>query len=539
MSRTSQEYLKTAVVIGSGFGGLAAAIRLQARGFAVTIVEQRARVGGRAYQLREAGYTFDMGPSLITAPSILNEVFVRAGTTLEKALTLVPLDPYYRVFFHDRTRFEYNGSPEGMKAQMRQYDAQDAARYDDFMRAIAPIYEEVIEKGLGSRPFGDPLTMLKFAPTALRLGAWRTATQFANRYFKDWRHRFVFSFHALYIGGNPFHCPAIYQMIPYLERTQGVWYTPGGMYSLTQALEKAFVAMGGTVKTSTPVTRIRVERGMEKGVGEGAGRKSGKGVVRGVETASGFIPADIVVSNADVGFTYAKLIDPEHRRKWTDARVNRQEYTMSCFLMFLGVRKRYPELAHHTLILAERYKELLRDIFRDKVLPDDFSMYVHAPVRTDESMAPPGCDSLMVLVPVANQLSGIDWKTQARPYAARIIDFLEQWGLEGLRENLEVFRLFTPDDFETELSAWRGNAFGIEPRLSQTGYFRPHNRSEDVQGLYFVGAGTHPGAGVPGVMLSAEAAEQCIVEDEARGQTPAGPAVNPTPPQVPFPAREA
>lgn len=497
----SRKVPRAAIVIGSGFGGLAAAIRLQARGLEVTIVEQRERVGGRAYQLQEAGYTFDMGPSLITAPSIVGEVFARAGKKLEEELSLVPLDPFYRVFFHDRSRFEYNGSPEGMKAQMRQYNEKDAARYDDFMKAIAPIYQEVIEKGLGSRPFGDPLTMLKFAPTALKLGAWRTATQFADKYFKDWRHRFVFSFHALYIGGNPFHCPAIYQMIPYLERAQGVWYTPGGMYSLTRALEKAFTDHGGTVLTSTPVTRIRV--------GEEGGQKR----VEGVETSRGFLPADLVVSNADVGFTYARLIAPEHRRKWTDARVHKQAYTMSCFLMFLGVKKRYPELAHHTLILAERYKELLRDIFRNKILPDDFSMYVHAPTRTDDTMAPPGCESLMVLVPVANQLSGIDWKTQAQPYADRILDFLEQWGLTGLRENLEVFRLFTPDDFESRLSAWRGNAFGIEPRLSQTGYFRPHNRSEDVRGLYFAGAGTHPGAGVPGVMLSAEAAEKCIVED--------------------------
>lgn len=504
---SSESNQETAVVIGSGFGGLAAAIRLQARGYRVTIVEQRERTGGRAYQLREGGYTFDMGPSLITAPSIIDAVFERAGTTLARALDLVPLDPYYRVFFHDRSRFEYNGSPEDMKAQMRRYNAHDAARYDEFMEAIAPIYEEVIVNGLGSRPFGDPLTMLKFAPTAIRLGAWRTATQFANRYFTDWRHRFVFSFHALYIGGNPFHCPAIYQMIPFLERAQGVWYTPGGMYSLTKALEKAFVNMGGRVMTSTPVTRIRVEKA------------DGRSVARGVETPAGFIPADIVVSNADVGFTYAKLIDAEHRRKWTDARVNRQEYTMSCFLLFLGVKKRYPELAHHTLILAERYRELLRDIFWDKVLPDDFSLYVHAPTRTDDSMAPPGCESLMVLVPVANQLSGIDWKARAQPYADRILDFLERWGLEGLRENLEVFRLFTPDDFASELSAWQGNAFGIEPRLSQTGYFRPHNRSEDVRGLYFVGAGTHPGAGVPGVMLSAEAAETCILEDR-KGRTP-------------------
>jgi phytoene desaturase len=491
------------VVIGSGFGGLAAAIRLQSRGAQVTLLEQRERTGGRAYQLQEAGYTFDMGPSLITAPDVIARVFARAGKRLEDALELRALDPFYRVFFHDRTRFEYNGSPEGMKAQMRRYNAADADRYDAFMAAIAPIYSEVIEKGLGSRPFGDPRTMLRFAPTALRLGAWRTATGYANRFFKDWRHRFVFSFHSLYIGGNPFHCPAIYQMIPYLERAQGVWYSPGGMRSLVSALETTFVEAGGVVKTSTPATRIRIEQ--ERGVG------CGRAV--GVETPDEFYPADVVVSNADVGFTYARLIDPAHRRKWTDRRVNKQEYTMSCFLLFLGVKKRYPELAHHTLILAERYRELLKDIFQRKVLPEDFSMYLHAPTRSDDGMAPPGCESLMVLIPVANQKSGIDWKREAGPYAEKILDFLENWGLKDLRANLEVRRVFTPDDFESQLSAWQGNAFGLEPRLSQTGYFRPHNRSEDVKGLYFTGAGTHPGAGVPGVMLSAEAAETCIVED--------------------------
>ncbi|HEX2612677.1 MAG TPA: phytoene desaturase family protein, partial [Fibrobacteria bacterium] len=358
----------------------------------------------------------------------------------------------------------------------------------------------------GSRPFGDPMTMIRFVPTALRLGAWRTATQFANTHFKDWRHRFVYSFHALYIGGNPFRSPAIYQMIPYLERKQGVWYAPGGMRSLVAAMESAFVNMGGTVTTDTTVTKITIA-----GV---PASSSGKPRVTGVETEAGeAYSADIVVSNADVGHTYSRLVEKKHRRKWTDARVARQEYTMSCFLLFLGVKRRYPELAHHTLILAERYKELLRDIFDRKVLPNDFSMYLHAPTRTDDTMAPPGCESLMVLVPVANNRSGIDWKKESAPYAERILGFLEQWGLTDLRNNLEVFRVFTPDDFESRLLATHGNAFGLVPSLLQTGYFRPHNRSEDIAGLYFAGAGTHPGAGVPGVLLSAEAVEQCVRED--------------------------
>jgi phytoene desaturase len=493
-----------AVVIGSGFGGLAAAIRLQAQGAAVTLIEQRERLGGRAYRLQEKGYTFDMGPSLITAPQVIDSVFRAAGTSLDQELKLQPLDPYYRIFFHDGSRFEYNGNPDGMRAQMRQYDAADADNYDAFMRAIEPIYREVIDKGLGARPFHQAKTMISFIPTVIKLGAWRTATGFVNRFFKNWRHRFVFSFHPLYIGGHPFHCPAIYLMIPYLERAQGVYYTKGGMTTVVQAMADVFVRLGGTIMTQTPVTAIATHNGKATGVRLG-------------DTASpSFLSADIVVSNADVATTYSKLLPDHARTKWTNPRLDRLHYTMSCFLVFIGARKRYPKLAHHTLILAERYKELLDDIFGKKTLPDDFSMYVHAPTRSDDSMAPEGCESLMVLVPVANLASGMNWSELKSSFADRIVDFLEKWGLEDLRGNIDYLKLFTPDDFKRELGAHLGNAFGIEPRLSQTGYFRPHNRSEEVDGLYFVGAGTHPGAGVPGVMLSAEAAMACITEDWAK-----------------------
>lgn len=495
---------RKAIVIGSGFGGLAAAIRLQAQGAEVTLIEQRERLGGRAYRLQEKGYTFDMGPSLITAPQVIDSVFKAAGTSIEKELTLLPLDPYYRIFFHDGSRFEYNGNPEGMRSQMRQFDAKDADRYDDFMKAIAPIYREVIDKGLGARPFHDAKTMISFIPTVIKLGAWRTATRFVNRFFKNWRHQFVFSFHPLYIGGHPFHCPAIYLMIPYLERAQGVYYTRGGMSTVVKALADVFVRMGGHVMAQTPVKSIMT--------------RNGKAV--GVQIEGTTLPADIVISNADLATTYRTMLPDHARRKWTDARLDRQHYTMSCFLLFIGSRRRYPKLAHHTLILAERYRELLDDIFGKKILPDDFSMYVHAPTRSDDTMAPAGCESLMVLVPVANLASGINWSERKDEFANRILTFLEKWGLEDLSAHIDFLRLFTPDDFKRELGAHLGNAFGIEPRLSQTGYFRPHNRSEEVSGLYFVGAGTHPGAGVPGVMLSAEAAMACINEDFAQANSP-------------------
>ncbi|MEX2399873.1 MAG: phytoene desaturase family protein [Rhodothermales bacterium] len=487
-----------AIVVGSGFGGLAAAVRLQARGVDVTLVEKREKVGGRAYQFREAGYTFDMGPSLITAPDIIRRIFESAGRRLEDYVELMPMDPFYRIFFHDGSSIDYSGNPVDMKRQMARFDEGDAARYDAFMEAVRLIYGAVIEDGLGSRPFDTIGSMLSFAPRALRLGALKPVSTFAATYFNDFRHRFLFSFHPLFLGGNPFRAPSIYAMIPYLEREQGVWFARGGMYALVEALAGLFIDIGGTIRTNAEVDEIVVRGGKASGV------RIGDEVLR----------ADLVVSNADVAHTYRDLIAPGERGRWTDRRVEKMHYSMSCFLLYLGVRRTYPRLAHHTLILSHRYRELVEDVFDRKVLPDDFSMYLHAPTRTDATMAPKGGESLYVLVPVPNLRSGHAWDERAvEQYGDRVLTFLEKWGLDGLRENVEVSRAFTPRDFESELNAFEGNAFGPEPRLTQTAYFRPHNRSEDVEGLYFVGAGTHPGAGVPGVMLSAEATEYCIASD--------------------------
>jgi phytoene desaturase len=486
-----------AVVIGGGFGGLAAAMRLQGRGFSVTLLEKREKTGGRAYRLRERGYTFDMGPSLVTAPAILESAFKAVGRSLSEFTDLSPLDPYYRIHFHDGTHFDYSGDPEAMKARMRAFSEKDADRYDAFMEAIRPIYEEVLEKGLGSTPFCDWRVMARFLPKALRLKAFLPVAVFVNGFFRDFRHRFIFSFHPLYIGGDPFRAPSVYLMIPYLERKQGVWYAPGGMYSLVEAMERAFLEAGGTLLTERPATRIRIAHGK----------------AAGVETEAGFLPADLVVSNADLAYTYSRLVDPEHRKVWTQPKIDRLGHTMGCFLLFLGVRKTFPKLKHHTLILSERYRELIRDIFRRKILPDDFSLYLHAPCKSDPAMAPPGCESLMVLAPVANLDSGLDWEAAKAGFAEKLIAFLEAWGLDDLKAHIEYQRIYTPLEFRSDFNAVRGNAFGLEPKLSQTGWFRPHNRSEDIPNLYFVGAGTHPGAGVPGVLLSAEAAEACILED--------------------------
>lgn len=486
-----------AIVIGSGFGGLAAAIRLQKAGAAVTLVEAREKVGGRAYQFSEKGYTFDMGPSLITAPEIIRELFSFAGKSLETELPLIPLDPFYRVYFHDGSFFDHSGRIDQIKKQIGAWEPRDAANLDRYLRDTRPLYEAVIENGLGAEPMDKLSGMFRLLPKLLRLGGLRNHAGFAARYFRDPRTRFLFSFHPLFIGGNPFQVPAIYQMIPYLEIHGGVWYTRGGMYSLVRALEKVFLSLGGKIRTSTPVQEILVEQGR----------------ATGVRSRSEIIRSDLVLSNADLGATYRHLLSESVRKKWTNRRVERLDYSMSAFLIYLGVRKKYDRLSHHTILLSHRYRELLTDIFNRKILADDFSLYLHVPSRTDSTMAPAGCESIYILAPVPNLKGPTDWSEVKEAFAEKIISHLEAWGLEDLRSHIEVRRIFSPLDFKTDLRSMFGNAFGIHPTITQTAYFRPHNRSEDVRGLYFTGAGTHPGAGLPGTLLSARAAMVSILED--------------------------
>jgi len=493
--------MKRIALIGSGFAGLATAIRLQARGFDVTMFEKRSMVGGRAYQMKQAGYTFDMGPSLITAPFLIDKVFQSAGKRLEDYVDLIPLEPFYRIYFHDGTHLDYSGDPGKMKQEMARFNQDDAKQYDRFFEDIRPIYDSVITEGLGAKPFLTWQTMAKFTPKAIALGGFRPVYSFVKRYFKDERHRFAFSFHPLFVGGSPFRTPSIYAMIPSLEREGGVWFARGGTYSLVKAFERLFLELGGTIKTDAEVTEILVQDGRANGI-----------IVNG-----NIISVDGVVSNGDVPWVYKHLIKPEHRMRWNDAAISKLKISMSCFLMYIGTRKQFPNLLHHTLILSSRYRELVKDIFDRHILPEDFSMYLHVPTRTDASMAPPGCESMYVLVPVPHLGSNIDWKSKTPTYAKKILDFLENdFGLQGLQESIDVLELFTPEDFHTQLNAHLGSAFSIEPRLTQSAYFRPHNRSEDIKGLYFVGAGTHPGAGIPGVLLSAQAAESCVLEDFGR-----------------------
>jgi len=484
-------------IIGSGFGGLSLAIRLQSRGFDVTIFEKNAKVGGHAYQLKKNGYTFDMGPSLVTAPDIIQKVFESAGRKMEDYLELVYLDPFYRIYFHDKTFIDYNADADFMKKQMAEFNPEDAENFDAFMDYTRKMYYEVITNGLGAKPF-TLKKMIQFIPKALVLKALNSTYSVVSKYFKDEKNRFTFSFHPLFIGGSPFRSPAVYLMIPYLEKHGGVWFSKGGMYSLVEALEKVFLEIGGTISTDSEVEQITVREGK----------------VTGVMVNKQFHASDIVVSNAHFAHTHLDLIDTKHRKKWTDNKVKKTAYSMSSFLMYMGVKKKYPQLKHHTLILSERYKELVKDIFDRKILADDFSMYLHAPSITDPDMAPKDSESMYVLIPVPNLAGDINWHEKKHTFAKKVLDFLEHdFGLEGLQDNLDVLELYTPEEFKTQRNNYLGSAWGVEPKLTQSASFRPGNKSEDVDNLYIVGASTHPGAGVPGVLLTAEATENAIIQD--------------------------
>ncbi|MCC7368295.1 MAG: phytoene desaturase [Chloroflexi bacterium] len=486
------------VVIGSGFGGLASALRLQARGYEVTLLEKRSRPGGRAYQLKDGGYTFDMGPSIITAPDLLDDLFSSAGVRLDQYLTLKPLEPYYRIYFGDGRHFDYGGDQERLTDELRKFDPDAPAQYARFMEKTGDIYRRAFAD-LAHQPFLSVGDFLKVVPELAMLRADRSVYSLVSDYFTDPSLRMAYSFHPLFIGGNPFRASAIYSIVPFLERGGGVHFAMGGAYALIEALVRRFRELGGHLECSAEVIQIEVERGAVRGVVTQGGRRW---------------PAAAVVSNADVVWTYARLIDRTHRRRWTDRRITRLKQSMSCFLLYLGLNRQYDRLLHHTIIMSPRYQGLIGDIFDRKLLAEDFSLYVHAPTRTDPSMAPPGHESVYLLAPVPNLTAETDWKSMARPFRDRIIRFLERdFGLDGLEASIEVEHTFTPLDFRHQLNAFQGSAFSIEPVLLQSAYFRPHNRSEDVEGLYLAGAGTHPGAGLPGTLLSAEIVDRLVATD--------------------------
>lgn len=493
-----------AIVIGSGFGGLASAVRLRARGWDVQVVEAIEQPGGRASVFRENGYTFDAGPTVITAPYLLDELFSLVGRDARDYFDLVPVDPFYRIEFHDGSRFDYVGDEERLLANIREMSPDDV---DGYRRMVAHV-KEIFDIGylqLADAPFDKLSEMLRVVPDMVRLESYRSVYGFASKYLKDERLRQVFSFQPLLVGGNPFQTSSIYMLIHWLERKWGVHFAKGGTTAIVGALVKLLAELDVPIHLNSPVEQIEVKNGSVTGVRIADGR---------------FLEADLVVCNADPSTIYTKCIAPEHRRKYNDRAVARKKQSMSLFVTYFGTNRTFPELAHHTIVLGPRYKGLLTDIFTNKTLADDFSLYLHAPTRSDASMAPDGHECFYVLSPVPNQRSGIDWEKQAEEYEERILEGLEKRLLPGLRDSITTRFSVDPRYFEDKLRSTEGAAFGIEPRLTQSAWFRYHNRSDDVGNLYFVGAGTHPGAGVPGVLCSAKVLERVLPELDASDRSP-------------------
>jgi phytoene desaturase len=483
-----------AVVIGSGFGGLAAAIRLGARGYRVTVLERLDAPGGRAYVFRQDGFVFDAGPTIITAPFLFEELWALCGKNLADDVTLRAISPFYQIRFSDGEIFNYTGDADEMRREIARFNPADVAGYEAFMRASEEIYRVGFEE-LGDVPFSHLFDMVKLAPQLLRLGSLRSVHGMVAKYIRDERLRTVLSFHPLLVGGNPFAASSIYSLICFLERRWGVHFAMGGTGELVKGLVELIRGQGNVVVCNSEVAEILVRDGSAAGVRLADGST---------------LPADIVVSNACSAYTYKKMVPAAHRKHWTDKRIDRGRYSMSLFVWYFGTRRRYDDVAHHTILLGPRYKALLRDIFDRHHLADDFSLYLHRPTATDPSLAPDGQDAFYVLSPVPHLASGTDWLTQAEPYRTSIERFLEKTSLPGLSDNIVTSRMMTPLDFSERLLSHQGAAFGLEPLLTQSAWFRPHNESEDIKHLYLVGAGTHPGAGLPGVISSARVLDRVV-----------------------------
>ena len=489
-----------AAVIGSGFGGLAAAIRLQARGVKVTLFEARDKPGGRAYVYEDQGYTFDAGPTVITAPQCLEELFTAAGRRMSDSVELLPVTPFYRLVWPDGDTFDYVGDVAKLEDEIGRIAPDDLEGYRRFYAYTKKVYAKGYDE-LGAVPFLRFSDMLRVAPDLAALRADRSVYGTVSRFVKNEHLRQALSFHPLLVGGHPYRTSAIYTLIHHLERQWGVWFPRGGTGALIRGLVKLFTDIGGELRLSSPVRQVEV--------GPGPRPK------HTVSTDAGRDDFDLVVSNADVHHTYAKLYRQEPRAAPMARKVTRMTWSMSLVVIYFGTSRRYPELAHHTILFGPRYKGLLDDIFGAGVLADDFSLYLHAPTVTDPSLAPPGGEAFYVLSPVPHLgTAAIDWATVGPKYADRILEALEGH-LPGLRASIVTRRVFTPGDFETELGAHHGSAFSVAPLLTQSAYFRPHNRDSRIPGLYLVGAGTHPGAGVPGVVNSAKATVSVIEKDFA------------------------
>lgn len=490
--------MKKTIVIGAGFGGLALAIRLQAAGIPTLLLEQRDKPGGRAYVYQDEGFTFDAGPTVITDPTALFELFTLAGKRIEDYVELLPVKPFYRLCWESGKVFDYDNDQSLLDEQISQFNPADVAGYQRFLAYSRAVFNEGYLK-LGSVPFLSFKDMVRVAPQLGRLQAWRSVYSKVASYIQDEHLRQAFSFHSLLVGGNPFATSSIYTLIHALEREWGVWFPRGGTGALVQGLVKLFEDLGGEMVLNAKVDEIDCETDRITGLRLADGR---------------YFAAKAIASNADVVYTYRHLLRDHTPSADYATRLEGKRMSNSLFVLYFGLNHHHDQLAHHTVCFGPRYRELIDEIFNHDGLAEDFSLYLHAPCVTDSSLAPEGCGSYYVLAPVPHLgTADLDWDVEGPRLRDRIFEYLEQHYMPGLRSQLVTERMFTPFDFRDQLNAWHGSAFSIEPILTQSAWFRPHNRDGQLENLYLVGAGTHPGAGVPGVIGSAKATASLMIED--------------------------
>lgn len=490
-----------AVVIGAGLGGLASAMRLGAKGYRVTVLDRLDGPGGRGSAIWAEGHRFDLGPTIVTVPQVFRELWAACGRDFDKDVDLRALDPFYEIRWPDGSRFAARQDTEAMRAEVARLSPGDLRGYERFLKDSEARYRIGFED-MGRRPMHRLADLFKVLPAFARLRADRSVYAHAARRVKDERLRMALSFHPLFIGGDPFHVTSIYALVSHLEKAFGVHYAMGGVEAIARAMVKVILAQGGQVRQGVEVDEIVLREGRAVGVRLVSGEEIG---------------ADIVVSNADAGHTYERLMRNVPKRRWTAPKLRRTRWSMSLFVWYFGTKgtaAMWPEVGHHTILNGPRYEGLVRDIFVKGRLAEDMSLYVHRPSVTDPGVAPEGGDTFYALSPVPHlgHDDPVDWAAMEEVYRRKVQDVLERELLPGLGRHLTASRMFTPETFRDRYLSPHGAGFSIEPRILQSAWFRPHNVSEEAKGLYLVGAGTHPGAGLPGVISSAEVLAQLVPE---------------------------
>ena len=482
------------IIIGSGFGGIAAALRLKAKNHNVTLIEKHLDLGGRARVFKKNGFTFDAGPTVITAPYLIEELFDLFNKKAENYIKLTPLNIWYQFIFDDGNKFDYSGDEEKMKKQIKEINEDDVKGYDELVKFTKKIFDKGFTE-LADIPFDKPLVMMKQLPSLLKLKSYKSVYSLVSSYIKNEKLRRMLSMHPLLVGGNPFTTTSIYGLILYLEKKWGIHYSMGGTGNIIKGLEKLMMEEGIEIIKGQEVINIVSKKNKIEGVKLDNQKE---------------INANNVICNADPPAVYEKLLNQTKTNSLFEWKQKRMEYSMGLFVYYFGTKKTYPNVEHHTIKFGDKYKEHLNDIFDKKKLNNDISYYLHRPSATDKTMAPEGNDCFYVLVPVPNNQSKIDWKIEGDKMKDLVIDKMESALLPNLRENIIEDFYLTPDYFEKELNTKFGSGFSIQPKFTQSAYFRFHNKSEVCEGLYFVGAGTHPGAGVPGVLSSAKVLDKII-----------------------------